>query len=33
MGHSEYTPANAERSPWSAVRKPGAKRAFKPQQV
>jgi hypothetical protein len=33
MGHSEYDPAFAERRPWNAARKPGAKRAFKPQQV
>ena len=33
MGHSEYDPAFAQRRPWNAARKPGAKRAFKPQQV
>ena len=33
MGHSEYDPAFAERRPWNAARKPGAKRSFKPQQV
>jgi hypothetical protein len=33
MGHSQYDPAFAERRPWKAARKPGAKRAFKPQQV
>ena len=33
MGHSEYDPAFAERRPWNAARKPGAKRAFKSQQV
>jgi hypothetical protein len=33
MGHSEYDPAFAERRPWNAAWKPGAKRAFKPQQV
>jgi integrase len=33
MGHSEYDPAFAERRPWNAARKPGPKRAFKPQQV
>jgi site-specific recombinase XerC len=33
MGHSEHDPAFAERRPWNTARKPGAKRAFKPQQV
>lgn len=33
MGHSEYAPAFAKRRPWNAARKPGAKRALKPQQV
>jgi integrase len=33
MGHSEYDPATAERRPWNAARKLGAKRAFKAQQV
>jgi integrase len=33
MGHSEYDPAFAERRPWNAGRKIGAKRALKPQQV
>jgi len=33
MGNSEYDPAFAERRPWNAARKPGAKRSFKPQQV
>ena len=33
MGHSEYDPAFAERRPWNAGRKLGAKRALKPQQV
>ena len=33
MGHSEYHPATAERRPWNAARKLGAKRAFKAQQV
>lgn len=33
MGHSEYDPALAERRPWNAGRKIGAKRALKPQQV
>jgi integrase len=33
MGHLEYDPAFAERRPWNAARTPGAKRAFKPQQV
>ena len=33
MGHSEYDPAFAERRPWNAARKPGAKRGLKPQQV
>lgn len=33
MGHSKYDPAFAERRPWNAGRKLGAKRALKPQQV
>jgi hypothetical protein len=33
MGHSEYDPGFSDRSPWSAGRKLGAKRALKPQQV
>ena len=33
MGNSEYDPAFAERRPWNAARKPGAKRGLKPQQV
>ena len=33
MGHSSYDPAFAERRPWNAGRKLGAKRAIKPQQV
>ena len=33
MGHSEHDPAFAERRPWNAGRKLGAKRALKPQQV
>jgi integrase len=33
MGHSEYDPAFAERRPWNAARKSGAKRPFKAQQV
>jgi hypothetical protein len=33
MGHSEFDPAFAERRPWNAARKPGAKRGLKPQQV
>jgi integrase len=33
MGHSEYDPAFAKRRPWNAARRPGAKRALKPQQV
>lgn len=33
MGHSVYDPAFAERRPWNAGRKLGAKRALKPQQV
>lgn len=33
MGHSEYDPAFAERRPWNAGRRLGAKRALKPQQV
>src|ERR1700744_397639 len=33
MGHSSYDPVFAERRPWNAGRKLGAKRAFKPQQV
>ena len=33
MGHSEYDPAFAERRPWNAGRKIGAKRALKAQQV
>ena len=33
MGHSEYDPGFRDRKPWNAGRKPGAKRALKPQQV
>ena len=33
MGHSQYDPGFAERRPWNAAKKWGAKRAFKPQQV
>ncbi len=33
MGHSEYDPVAKERRPWNAVRKLGAKRALKAQQV
>jgi hypothetical protein len=33
MGHSAYDPAFAERRPWNAGKKLGAKRALKPQQV
>jgi site-specific recombinase XerC len=33
MGHSEYDPGFRDRNPWNAGRKPGAKRALKPQQV
>jgi hypothetical protein len=33
MGRSEYDLVCAERRPWNAARKPGAKRVFKPQQV
>lgn len=33
MGHSEYDPAFADRRPWNAGHKLGAKRALKPQQV
>jgi len=31
MGHFEYDPAFAERRPWNAGRKIGAKRALKPR--
>ena len=33
MGLSAYDPASHERRAWNAGRKPGAKRALKPQQV
>lgn len=33
MGHSAFDPAFAERRPWNAGRKLGAKRALKQQQV
>ena len=33
MGHSAYDPSVKDRRPWNAGRKPGAKRALKPQQV
>jgi hypothetical protein len=33
MGHSEYDPGSADRTPWNAGRKLGPKRGLKPQQV
>ena len=33
MGHSAHDPATKGRPAWTAGRKPGAKRALKPQQV
>ncbi|MGC9271642.1 tyrosine-type recombinase/integrase [Acidiphilium sp.] len=33
MVHSEFDPGFKDRRPWNAGHKPGAKRAFKPQQV
>ncbi len=33
MGNSEFDPGFKDRRPWNAGRKPGAKRALKPQQV